>query len=97
MAAKPLIKCSCCGGSGRTELPAMLQKGFESLSSLNIATVAEFSRFNGSELTASHHLMRRLVLVGVAERVAGSAPAKYRALKRRGCKAGNAPRPTSAV
>lgn len=73
------IRCQCCRGTGQTELPARLNDGLHTLKKLKVAKVSAFARALGMEITASHHLMRRLVKSGFAERVPNLTPAQYRA------------------
>lgn len=74
---KVLISCPKCNGKGRSELPPRLRAGYDAIKKLKVATVSEFAKIMGTEVTASHHLVKRLVAAGVIERVPDSAPAKY--------------------
>lgn len=76
------IPCQKCGGNGRVELPKRLGEGYAALKELGASTVATFSAKMGLELTASHHLMRRLVGSGLVKQVEGVSPAMYRVAKR---------------
>lgn len=78
------IRCQNCDGTGKAELPKRLADGHAALKSLRNATVASFSEKMGTELTAAHHLMRRMVAAGVARKVEGVSPAQYRAMRLRG-------------
>jgi len=77
------IRCPHCNGSGKSELPKRLGEGLAALKALKVANVSSFSAKVGIELTASHHLMRRLVQAGLAQRVEGISPARYQAVTRR--------------
>lgn len=77
------IRCQNCGGSGKAELPKRLADGHMILKLLRNATVAAFAAKMSMELTAAHHLMRRMVAAGVAQRVEGVSPAQYRAMRLR--------------
>ena len=73
----PLISCNCCNGKGVKELPSELRASFHVLKKIQPATVSRFSKASEVELTAAHHRIKRMVKLGVIERVDGVTPAQY--------------------
>ncbi len=80
-----LATCPRCKGTGRAKLNRRLQEGFDMLKKQKYVTVARFSLLMNSELTAAHHLMRRMVLAGVATEYGDHSPARYRAKTKHEC------------
>lgn len=79
-----IVTCTRCNGKGKSKLNRRLQDGLAALGAFKRAvTVLEFSKSMGSNLTASHHLMKRMVASGVAKRVKMSSPATYQAVNPR--------------
>ena len=78
-----LISCPKCKGRGKITLNKTLQRGLDVLGSKKSVTLAEYSNLMVIELSNAHHLMRRLVQAGVAEKLENTRyPAKYRATKK---------------
>ena len=76
------IDCTFCGGSGKRDLPEDIHVSYHAVKKLEPATVAAFSKETGIELTAAHHRVKRLVKLGLVERLVDVSPARYKTVKK---------------
>jgi len=74
------ITCKSCGGKGNTELPDRLKRGYTVLLGFEATRITPWAKKLRTEVTAAHHLMKRLVKAGAAEQVK-QRPAEYRAIR----------------
>lgn len=72
------LRCLKCNGTGRAELPLRLRLCRDAVASLRAAKVSTIAKELNAEITATHHLIRRLVVEELVERVPESSPAQYR-------------------
>jgi hypothetical protein len=76
-----LGRCPRCRGTGKTKLNSTFQAGYDTLKRCKVTIIATFAKEMKLELTAAHHMMNRMIELGIAEQVTEERPATYRAVK----------------